>query len=127
MIAGTHAILFADDADSARTFLRDVLGLTGVDAGGGWLIFTLPPAEVAVHPSVGAGGATPSPRHELYLMCHDLKQTVAELESRGVEFTTPVSDEGFGLLTRFKIPGAGEIGLYQPRHPSPLPEFRSGA
>jgi catechol 2,3-dioxygenase-like lactoylglutathione lyase family enzyme len=116
-IAGAHTIVFADDAERARAFLRDVLGLDGVDAGEGWLIFALPPSELAVHPDAVGG------RHELFLMCHDVRQTVHDLEAKGVEFVAPVTDEGFGLLTRFKVPGAGEIGLYEPRHPSPLPEF----
>jgi catechol 2,3-dioxygenase-like lactoylglutathione lyase family enzyme len=116
VIAGAHTIVHADDAEAARVFFRDVLGLDAVDAGDGWLIFALPPGELACHP--GEPG-----RHELFLMCHDIEAEVAELEQRGVEFTAPVSDEGWGLLTRFRVPGAGEIGLYQPRHPSPLAEF----
>jgi len=120
VIAGAHTILYADDAEKARAFLRDVLGFSGVDAGDGWLIFALPPGEIAVHPG---WDRWPSGSHELYLMCHDIEQTRAELGAMGVEFTAPVSDEGWGLLTRFKVPGAGEIGLYQPRHASPLQEF----
>jgi catechol 2,3-dioxygenase-like lactoylglutathione lyase family enzyme len=120
VIAGAHTILYADDAEKARAFLRDVLGTSGVDAGDGWLIFALPPGEIAVHPE---SERRPSGSHELYFMCHDIEQTVADLEAKGVEFTAPVSDEGWGLLTRLKVPGAGEIGLYQPRHPSPLAGF----
>jgi catechol 2,3-dioxygenase-like lactoylglutathione lyase family enzyme len=116
LIGGAHTIVYADDAEAARAFLRDVLGFAGVDAGGGWLIFALPPGELAVHP--GRPG-----QHELFFMCHDIQQTVDELKQKGVEFVTPVSDESFGLMTRFRIPGAGEVGLYEPRHPSPLPEF----
>jgi catechol 2,3-dioxygenase-like lactoylglutathione lyase family enzyme len=116
VIAGAHTIVYADDADAARAFFRDVLGFEGVDAGDGWLIFALPPSELAVHPA-GDGG------HELFFMCHDIEATVEELSARGVRFTSPVSDEGWGLLTRFRVPGAGEIGLYQPRHPSPLQSF----
>jgi catechol 2,3-dioxygenase-like lactoylglutathione lyase family enzyme len=115
VIAGAHTIIYAEDAERARAFLRDVLGFPGVDAGDGWLIFALPPGELAVHP--GPGG------HELFFMCDEIEQTVAELEQKGVEFVSPVSDEGFGLMTRFRIPGAGEIGLYEPRHPSPLAAF----
>jgi catechol 2,3-dioxygenase-like lactoylglutathione lyase family enzyme len=121
VIAGTHTILFAEDAEAARAFLRDVLGFAGVDAGEGWLIFALPPAEVAVHPGPGWGRAVG--QHELFLMCHDIERTVAELTEKGVEFVAPITDEGYGLMTRLKIPGAGELGLYQPRHPSPLVEF----
>ena len=113
MITGAHAIVYSSDADADRAFFRDVLGFPSVDAGGGWLIFALPPAELAAHPA-DAGG-----RHELYLMCDQIEATVAELQARGVEFTAPVSDEGFGLLTSLKLPGGGELGLYEPRHPTP--------
>ncbi len=113
MITGAHAIVYSLDADADRAFFRDVLGFPSVDAGGGWLIFALPPAELAAHPA-DAGG-----RHELYLMCDEIESTVAELQAKGVEFTTPVSDQGFGLLTSLKLPGGGELGLYEPRHPIP--------
>jgi catechol 2,3-dioxygenase-like lactoylglutathione lyase family enzyme len=116
LISGAHTILYARDAEAARAFFRDVLRFDAVDAGDGWLIFALPPGELAAHP--GDAG-----RHELFLMCQDIQATVEELEQRGVDFTTPVTDEGWGLLTRFRVPGAGEIGLYQPRHPSPLAGF----
>jgi catechol 2,3-dioxygenase-like lactoylglutathione lyase family enzyme len=113
MITGAHAIVYSRDADADRAFFRDVLGFPSVDAGGGWLIFALPPAELAAHPA-DAGG-----RHELYLMCDEIEATVADLQAKGVEFTAPVSDEGFGLLTSLKLPGGGELGLYEPRHPIP--------
>lgn len=112
MISGVHVTLFATDVEAARAFMRGVLGLASVDAGEGWLIFALPPAELAFHPAEGNA-------HELYLMCDDIEATVAELQGKGVEFTTPVSDEGWGLLTRLRVPGAGELGLYEPRHPRP--------
>lgn len=121
MIAGAHAIIFAEDAGAARAFFRDVLGLNSVDAGDGWLIFALPPAEIALHP--GPGWGQPLGGHQLFFMCHDVERTVEELGRRGVEFVSPITDEGYGLMTRFKIPGGGEIGLYQPKHPSPLAEF----
>jgi catechol 2,3-dioxygenase-like lactoylglutathione lyase family enzyme len=121
VIAGAHTIIFADDAEAARAFFRDVLGFKGVEAGEGWLIFALPPGELALHPGPGWGRAVG--QHELFLMCHDIERTVGELEEKGVEFVAPVTDEGYGLVTRFRIPGGGEIGLYQPTHPSPLPEF----
>jgi catechol 2,3-dioxygenase-like lactoylglutathione lyase family enzyme len=113
VITGAHAIVYSRDADADRAFFRDVLGFSSVDAGGGWLIFALPPAELAAHPA-DAGG-----RLELYLMCDEIEATVAELQAKGVEFTAPVSDEGFGLLTSLKLPGGGELGLYEPRHPIP--------
>jgi catechol 2,3-dioxygenase-like lactoylglutathione lyase family enzyme len=114
MITGAHAVLYSRDAEGLRAFLRDVLGFAGVDAGGGWMIFALPPAEVAAHPDEHGG------RHQLYLMCDDIAATVAELEAKGVEFTGPVTDAGWGLLTHMKVPGGDELGLYEPRHPSPL-------
>jgi catechol 2,3-dioxygenase-like lactoylglutathione lyase family enzyme len=113
MITGAHAIVYSRDAEADRAFFRDVLGFPSVDAGGGWLIFALPPAELAAHPA-DAGG-----RHELYLMCDEIEATVADLEAKGVEFTAPVSEAGFGLLTSLKLPGGGELGLYEPRHPIP--------
>jgi catechol 2,3-dioxygenase-like lactoylglutathione lyase family enzyme len=113
MINGMHAIIYADDAGGAREFLRDVLGLKNVDAGDGWLIFALPPAEVGVHPAAEADAG----RHELYLMCDDITATVEELRAKGVEFASDVSDQGFGLLCSVRVPGAGTIGLYEARHP----------
>jgi len=114
MITGVHKLVYADDAEAARAFFRDVLEWPFVDAHGGWLIFALPPAELAAHPASEDG------RHELWLMCDDVHATVAELEAKGVEFTRPVSDEGFGLTTALRLPGGGELGLYEPRHPSPI-------
>ena len=114
MISGVHAIIFTREADAVRAFLRDVLELPSVDAGEGWLIFALPPAELAAHPSDDAG------RHELYLMCDDIHATVAELEAKGVEFAGSVNEERFGLLTSLRVPGGGELGLYEPRHPTAL-------
>jgi catechol 2,3-dioxygenase-like lactoylglutathione lyase family enzyme len=121
VIAGAHTIIFAEDAERARAFLRDVLGFDAVDAGGGWLIFALPPGEVAVHP--GSGWGRGPGHHALFFMCHDIEQTVQELEAKDVEFVSAIEDEGFGRIARFVIPGAGEIGLYEPRHPSPLSAF----
>lgn len=114
MINGAHAIVYTKDATAARAFFRDVLGFASVDAGKGWLIFALPPAEMGVHP---ADDDEDNGRHELYFTCDDVKKTVEELKRKGVEFTGPISDQGWGLLTSLKIPGGGEIGLYQPRHP----------
>jgi hypothetical protein len=114
MIAGVHAVMFSRDAEGLRAFLRDVLELPSVDAGGGWPIFALPPAELAAHPTEG------DEHHELYLMCEDVHATAASLRARGVELVRPVSDQGFGLMTAIRLPGGGELGLYEPRHPSPL-------
>ncbi|HSR23405.1 MAG TPA: VOC family protein, partial [Candidatus Eisenbacteria bacterium] len=117
MIKGMHAIVYSRDAEADRRFFRDVLGWPFVDAHGGWLIFAQPPAELAVHPIEGAE------RHELFLMCDDVEATVAELRDRGVGFSTPISDEDFGRLTHLRLPGGGELGLYEPRHASPLAAF----
>jgi catechol 2,3-dioxygenase-like lactoylglutathione lyase family enzyme len=114
VITGVHAVIFSERAEEVREFLRDVLGFESVDAGGGWLIFALPPAELAAHPADDGG------RHELYLMCDDIEATVAELEAKGVGFTRPVSDEGFGLMTAIRLPDGRELGLYEPRHPTPI-------
>jgi catechol 2,3-dioxygenase-like lactoylglutathione lyase family enzyme len=114
MITAGHVVVFAPDADAARVFFRDTLGLGSIDAGGGWLIFKLPPAELAVHPS---GGET---HHELYLMCDDITRTVAELRERGAEFDDDgkVTDAGFGQVAYVRIPGGGRVGVYQPKHPT---------
>jgi len=114
MIIGTHAIIYASDAEQARAFFRDVLGMPSVDARDGWLIFQLPPAELGIHPAGEA--AAPGGRHELYLLCDDIGRTVEELTAKGAEFTGPVTDAGFGLLISLPVPGAGQIGLYQPKH-----------
>ena len=119
MIAGVHTIIYAEDAEQARAFFRDVLGFSSVDAGDGWLIFVLQPGELAFHP----GDAV---QHEVFFICHDIERTVVDLKKKGVEFTAPISEARYGLMTRFKVPGAGEIGLYQPTHPSPLAGFSTG-
>ena len=115
MITGVHAILFARDAEAVRAFLRDTLEWPSVDAGGGWPIYALPPAELAAHPS-------DENRVELYLMCDDLAAAMASLTAKGVEFTRPISDEGWGRLATLRVPGAGELGLYEPRHPTAMPD-----
>jgi catechol 2,3-dioxygenase-like lactoylglutathione lyase family enzyme len=114
VINGVHAIIFSRDAEADRAFFRDVLDLPSVDAGDGWLIFSLPPAELAAHPT------DRDAHHELYLMCEDVGATVEELGGKGVEFTREIRDEGFGLMTALRLPGGGELALYEPRHPSPL-------
>ena len=110
MINGSHVILFSADPEADRAFFADVLGQPHVDAGGGWLVFRLPPAEVAMHPAE-------QPGHELYFMCDELDSTIRDLRSRGVEFTQEVTDERWGRVSRIRLPGGGEIGIYEPRHP----------
>jgi predicted enzyme related to lactoylglutathione lyase len=110
MIAGVHTILYSTRAEAVRAFFRDVLKLSHVDAGQGWLIFAAPPGEIAVHPAEEPGPP------ELYLMCTDLKATMAELERKGVEFAAPVSEQRWGLLTHIKLPDGEKLGLYEPRH-----------
>jgi catechol 2,3-dioxygenase-like lactoylglutathione lyase family enzyme len=114
MITGLHAILFTDDADGTRAFLRDTLGLDSVDAGHGWLIFAGPPSELAAHPADG------HPRHELYLMCDDIDTTVAELREKGAEFAEGIVERPWGRSTTLTVPGGGRLALYEPSHPSPL-------
>jgi catechol 2,3-dioxygenase-like lactoylglutathione lyase family enzyme len=117
VINAAHAIIYADDAEATRAFFRDVLEMPYVDAHEGWLIFQLPPAELGVHPTMADADAPPdSGRHELFLMCDDIEETVADLEAKGVEFTSAVEDRGFGRFTTMRLPGAGEMGLYQPSH-----------
>jgi catechol 2,3-dioxygenase-like lactoylglutathione lyase family enzyme len=111
---GVHMLIFSRDADADRAFFRDVLGLGSVDAGGGWLIFGLPPAELGIHPDEEGG------RHELYLMCDDIEATMDELRGKGVDFARPVSDECFGLVAAIRLPSGGELPLYQPKHPTAL-------
>jgi catechol 2,3-dioxygenase-like lactoylglutathione lyase family enzyme len=111
---GLHAILFTDDAEATRAFLRDTLSLDSVDARGGWLIFAGPPAELAAHPADG------QPHHEVYPMCDDIHATLAELAAKRAEFTDGVVEQAWGLSTTLKLPGRGQISLYQPSHPGPL-------
>ncbi|MEQ8279757.1 MAG: extradiol dioxygenase [Deltaproteobacteria bacterium] len=112
-VFGAHTIIYSQDADADRAFFRDVLEYPAADAGGGWLIFALPPAEVAVHPSEIGG------KHELYLMCEDVEAFVAEMKERN--FTcTEIKDAGWGRITHVTLPGGSPLGVYEPRHASPL-------
>ena len=120
MIIGAHSILYSTDAEADRSFLRDVLGFPSVDVGQGWLIFGLPPAEVAVHPG------EENDVHELYLMCDDVAGFVADMKKQGVA-CGPVLDRGWGLLTQVTLPGGGKLGVYQPRHARPKPGGRTAA
>ena len=113
MVFGAHVIVYSKDATADRAFFRDVLGFSSVDAGDGWLIFTLPPAEVAVHPAEGNNG------HELFLMCGDLKAEMSALTSKGVH-CSEVQEARWGSITRIQLPGGGELGIYQAKHPSAL-------
>jgi catechol 2,3-dioxygenase-like lactoylglutathione lyase family enzyme len=149
VITGAHSIIYTSDPDGVRAFFRDVLELPSVDAGHGWLIFALPPAEVAAHPTDEPGtressdptdepgtresahptdepgrreSADPAERagrHALYLMCDDIHATVDELRDKGVEFIRPIAEERWGLVTAIGLPGGAELGLYEPRHPTP--------
>jgi catechol 2,3-dioxygenase-like lactoylglutathione lyase family enzyme len=112
VIDGTHLVLYSQDAEADRDFFRDVLGFDGVDAGHGWLIFSLPPSEAAFHP------AARNERPELYLMCDDLAVTMAELQAKDVR-CGPVHDERWGLITTLSLPSGNTVGLYQPKHPRP--------
>ena len=114
MITGAHSIIYSNDAEADRAFFRDVLNLTNVDVGQGWLIFGLPPAEVAVHPS------DKNDVHEFYLMCDDVEAFSAEMEKKSVA-CGPVQDMGWGLLSELTLPGGGKLGVYQPRHARPKP------
>jgi catechol 2,3-dioxygenase-like lactoylglutathione lyase family enzyme len=109
MIMGAHVILFSKDADADRAFVRDHLGMDHVDAGGGWLIFKLPPAELAFHPGSEGGGT------EFYLMCDDVEAEIARLTALG-RTCDPVHEERWGRLTRVTLPGGGKLSFYQPKH-----------
>jgi hypothetical protein len=113
VITGLHAIIFSPEAEKVRTFFADILHMPSVDAGGGWLIFALPPAELAVHPADGES------RHELYLMCDDIQATLTELRDKGVEVAQEVSNQGWGLLAAIRLPDGSELPIYEPRHPLP--------
>jgi hypothetical protein len=114
MIIGAHSIIYSKDSEADRAFLKDVLQLPNVDVGHGWLIFGLPPAEVAVHPS------EENDVHEFYLMCDDIQAFIADMTARGV-VCGPVHDQGWGILTHIALPGGGKLGVYQPRHARPVP------
>jgi catechol 2,3-dioxygenase-like lactoylglutathione lyase family enzyme len=113
VISGAHVILYSKDAEADRAFFRDVLGFPSVDAGRGWLIFALPPAEAAFHPSDQNG------HHELYFLCDDVKAEIAALAKKNVK-CTEVHEERWGSVTKVRLPGGGEVGLYQPKHPTAL-------
>src|SRR4051812_14959125 len=111
MITAIHTLIYAEDAESARAFFRDVLGWKHVDAGGGWLIFGTGKSELGVHPTEPG-----TAHHEMTLMCDDIEQTMKELEAKGAAFNGGITDAGFGRTAMMLVPGAGEMMLYQPRH-----------
>jgi len=113
MISGAHLVVYSKNAEADRAFFRDVLGFKSVDAGHGWLIFALPPAEAAFHP------AEDNNVHELYLMCEDLKDEMASLAKKNVK-CSKVEEARWGSITKMSLPGGGKIGLYQPKHPTAL-------
>jgi hypothetical protein len=113
MIIGVHAIIFSREADAVRAFLQDVLEFPSVDAGEGWPIFALPPAELAAHPTHDAG------HHELYLICDDIEAAIRELERKCVEISRPISEERWGRLAAIRMPDGNELRLYPPNHPTP--------
>lgn len=115
MIRGVHTMFYTSETEALRAFLRDKLGFTHTDVGDGWLIFDLPEADMGCHPADAEHGA-PSGTQDISFYCDNIEQTVAELKARGVEFTEPVTDRGYGLATHFKVPGKFQVQLYQPRY-----------
>jgi Glyoxalase/Bleomycin resistance protein/Dioxygenase superfamily len=115
MIKGVHTMFYSSQPEELRAFIRDKLRFPSTDVGEGWLIFDLPEAEMGCHPASPAEGA-PAGTHDISFYCDDLQKTVGELKQRGVEFTDEISDQGYGLVTRFKMPGQVEASLYQPRY-----------
>jgi predicted enzyme related to lactoylglutathione lyase len=114
VITGIHAVVYSKQAEKLRKFFGDIMNFRSVDAGHGWLIFALPPAELGVHPTEGDAS------HELYLMCDDLEQTLEELEAKGVELAEPISEQRWGRLAAIRIPGGDVLRMYQPRHPTAI-------
>ena len=114
-IIGAHMLLYSTEPDALRAMLRDMFGFKSVDAGGGWLIFALPPAELGVHPSEGPTYAS-GVRHQVAFMCDDIRASVAELRAKGVQIKSEPQDEGYGITVMMSLPGAVEVMLYEPRH-----------
>ena len=118
-ITGTHMLFYTSEPEQLRSMLRDVFGFKHVDAGGGWLIFAMPPAELGVHPDEGENYES-GIRHQLTFMCDDIKKTIAELRAKGVTVVGDPKDEGYGITTMLHLPGGCEVMLYEPRHPTAL-------
>ncbi|MFE0645727.1 VOC family protein [Streptomyces sp. NPDC058877] len=112
MFSGAHVVLYTRDAEADRAFLKDVVGFPYVDAGDGWLVFRLPPSEIAVHPT------QEEPKDEVYLMCDDIAETLKTLEDRGAEISRAITDQGWGLLAAVRLPSGTELPLYEPSHPT---------
>jgi hypothetical protein len=117
MIRGVHTMFYSSKPEELRVFLRDKLGFTATDVGGGWLIFEVPEADMGCHPLEDKGPPSGTPHISFY--CDDLRQTVAELKERGVEFTDEIEDHGYGLVTHFRMPGDFAVQLYQPLYTMP--------
>jgi catechol 2,3-dioxygenase-like lactoylglutathione lyase family enzyme len=115
MIRGVHTMFYTSEPEALRVFLRDKLGFAATDVGGGWLIFNLPEADMGCHPADAAEGKATG-THDISFYCDDIEKTVAELKARGVEFTEPVADHGYGFVTHFKVPGGFAVQLYQPKY-----------
>lgn len=118
MIQGVHTLFYSSQPEALRAFLRDKLGWHSIDAGHGWLIFDVPEADMGVHPTEGTDG-TPSGTRDVSFYCDDIEGTVADLKAKGVEFTQDIEDAGWGLVTRFAVPGGFDIQLYEPKYPKP--------
>lgn len=118
MITGFHTLVYSDDAEATRAFFRDVLAWPSLDAGGGWLIFKTPPSELGVHPTADRpdGHGPTAPAQQASLMCDDIEATLADLRAAGVEVGDDVEDQGFGLVSSIRVPGAGWMQIYEPRH-----------
>ena len=125
-IIGTHMLLYTSEADALRATLRDAFGLTSVDAGGGWLIFALPPAELGVHPAEGPTYES-GVRHQITFMCDDIRATVAELRTKGVRIDGEPEDEGYGITVMMTLPGGAKVMLYEPRHPIAITPIKPDA
>lgn len=119
-IIGIHTLLYTTEPEALRATLRDVFGWEHVDAGDGWLIFALPPAEMGVHPAEGPGYEAGGAGHQISIMCDDIEATLDELRSKGIEVTSEPNDEGFGITASIALPGGVEMMVYEPRHDSPL-------
>jgi hypothetical protein len=114
MTSGIHVVIYSKDADADKAFFKDVLKFTSVDVGRGWLIFGLPPSELAVHPS------SDNEHHEMYLMCDDIQEFVQQMQKQRI-VCGEVQDQGWGLLVQLTLPGGGKLGVYEPRHARPEP------